>query len=156
MSELPEFYGIGVLLHIAAEQRERALSKLVIPIVLLSGLQQDPGWTSPALPSPASPTPHAQNDPVRTVRYLDAGAVDVLTSPLSRERVHGLTVHAYRTYKEYAQSESGFLVEKRKRKLSWVGVDETKPYAYLRESMVSGLMGNICNPSSIVDSIDSS
>lgn len=154
MPEPPEFYGMHVLLHIAAEQRERALSKLVIPVVLLSGLQQDPGWASPALPSPGIPSPHAQNDPVRMVRYLDAGATDVLTSPLSRERVHGLTVHAYRAYKEYAQSESGFLIEKRKRKLSWVGVDETKPYAYLRESMVSGLMGNICNPSSAIDSVD--
>ncbi|KAI9695029.1 MAG: 3',5'-cyclic-nucleotide phosphodiesterase [Bathelium mastoideum] len=170
-SDPPDFYGMNVLLHIAAEQREHALSKLVIPVVLLSGVQPDTAWASPALPSSgmpsamssalssamssAFPSPQAQNDAVRMVRYLDAGAVDVLSSPLSRDRIHGLTAHAYRTYKEYAQSASGFLVDKRKRKLSWVGVDETKPYAYLRESMVSGLMGNICNPSSTIDSIDS-
>ena len=155
MSDPPEFYGMALLLHIAAEQREHAMSKLVIPIVLLSGFQQEVGWTSPPTPSPGIPSPYAQNDLVRMVRYLDAGAVDVLTSPLSRDRLYGLTTHAYRTYKEYAHAESSFLMEKRKRKLSWVGVDETKPYAYLRESMVSSLMGNICNPSSVVDTFDS-
>lgn len=30
------------------------------------------------------------------------------------------------------------------RKRSWVGVNEQKPFAYLREAMVSGLMNGIC------------
>ncbi|KAL9063084.1 MAG: hypothetical protein Q9157_008434 [Trypethelium eluteriae] len=154
MTDPPEFYGMRFLLHVAAEQREHAMSRLVIPIVLLSGLQQDLGWMSPALPSPGVPSPQTQNDPIRIIRYLDAGAVDVLTSPISRDRIQSLTAHAYRTYREHGANESGFLMEKRRRKLSWVGVDETKPYAYLRESMVSGLMGNICNPSNVAESID--
>ena len=33
---------------------------------------------------------------------------------------------------------------KRGRKRSWVGIDDQKPYAYLREAMVSGLMDGIC------------
>lgn len=41
--------------------------------------------------------------------------------------------------------DSQFL-RKRNRKLSWVGVDEDTPYGYLRESMVSSLMGGICDP----------
>lgn len=35
------------------------------------------------------------------------------------------------------------------RKVSWVGVSEAKPYAYLREAMVSGLMNRICNPDGV-------
>ena len=35
------------------------------------------------------------------------------------------------------------------RKVSWVGVNEAKPYAYLREAMVSGLMNRICNPEGV-------
>ncbi|KAI9702691.1 MAG: 3',5'-cyclic-nucleotide phosphodiesterase [Bogoriella megaspora] len=156
LTEPSEFYGTHLLLHIAAEQRERAMSKLVIPVVLLSGVEKEQESSLPGSPSPGIITPGASSDPVRMVRYLDAGAIDVLTSPLSRDRVYGLTVHAYRAYKECLQAESSFLAEKRRRKLSWVGVDETKPYAYLREAMVSSLMGNICNPSSVVESIDSS
>ncbi|MBE7179738.1 MAG: hypothetical protein INR71_00765 [Terriglobus roseus] len=45
-----------------------------------------------------------------------------------------------------APDESQFLSKKRNRKLSWVGVDEDTPYGYLRESMVSSLMGGICDP----------
>jgi 3',5'-cyclic-nucleotide phosphodiesterase len=86
------------------------------------------------------------SDTFRLTRYLDNGAVDVLTSPMSRDAVQGLAVHAYRIYKEVSASEAAFMAQKRNRKLSWVGVDETKPYAYLREAMVSNLMEGICNP----------
>lgn len=44
--------------------------------------------------------------------------------------------------------ESRFLSKKKLRKLSWVGVDENTPYSYLREAMVSDLMGGICDPQS--------
>lgn len=78
----------------------------------------------------------------------------MLTSPLSAERVQGLSVHAYRRFKEMSMEESSFLLEKRSRKLSWVGLDEDRPYAYLREVMVSGLMNGICNPETVGESID--
>lgn len=45
--------------------------------------------------------------------------------------------------------EARFLAKKKNRKLSWVGVDEDTPYSYLRESMVSSLMGGICDPTSV-------
>jgi 3',5'-cyclic-nucleotide phosphodiesterase len=53
-----------------------------------------------------------------------------------------------------SNTEASFMAQKRNRKLSWVGVDETKPYAYLREAMVSNLMGHICNPGSVGDAHD--
>lgn len=87
-------------------------------------------------------------------RYLDAGAVDVLSAPLTTDRMQGLAVHAYRRFKEASREDSSFVLAKRNRKLSWVGIDEERPYAYLREVMVSGLMNGICNPESVGDSID--
>lgn len=87
-------------------------------------------------------------------KYLDVGAVDVLTSPLVGERAQALAVHAYRRFKEVSREQSSFLLEKRNRKLSWVGIDEERPYAYLREVMVSGLMNGICNPETVGDSLE--
>jgi len=54
--------------------------------------------------------------------------------------------------KEVSKEEPSFALAKRNRKLSWVGLDEERPYAYLREVMVSGLMDGICNPDNFGDS----
>jgi 3',5'-cyclic-nucleotide phosphodiesterase len=78
------------------------------------------------------------------MKYLDVGAVDVLTSPLLEERLPSIAIHAYRAHKESLKDQNAFLEVKRGRKRSWVGLDDQKPYAYLREAMVSGLMDGIC------------
>jgi hypothetical protein len=83
-------------------------------------------------------------DQKRTVQYLDVGAVDVLTSPLLKERLPSLGIHAYRAHRDASKDHRALLEMKRGRKRSWVGVDDQKPYAYLREAMVSGLMDGIC------------
>ena len=140
------------------------------------------------------------------MRYLDVGATDVLSTPLSTENVHALAVQAYKVSREFTRSEAnttfagtgtaaglfkarptsflgGAAVggifgaagsrlssgsgissfggdgsagplaaagnSRSARKVSWVGVNEGKPYAYLRETMVSGLMNRICNPEGI-------
>ena len=124
----------------------------MIPVVILSGLDRE--WASNTLPSPSVHGSQVLTDTVRLVRYLDAGAVDVLSSPLSKDSVHSLAVHAYRIHKEVSREEMGFLTTKRNRKLSWVGVNDAKPYAYLREAMVSSLMGGICNPETVGESLD--
>ena len=151
-----DIYGMHLLQRISSEIQSRNLSKLVVPVVVLSGLDRE--WAPSNLPSPSVHGSQVLTDTVRLVRYLDAGAVDVLSSPLSKDHVHGLAVHAYRVHKEVSREESGFLTNKRNRKLSWVGVgvDDTKPYAYLREAMVSNLMGGICNPETVGESLNSS
>lgn len=78
--------------------------------------------------------------------------MDVLTAPLTVDRLRGLTIHAFRRMKEISREEPSFALAKRNRKLSWVGLDEERPYAYLREVMVSGLMDGICNPDNFGDS----
>jgi hypothetical protein len=143
-----DIYGMLLLNHITSEIQCKKLTKLVIPVVVLSGFERD--WASSNLPSPSVHGSQVLSDTVRLTRYLDAGAVDVLTSPLSKDNTHALAVHAYRIFKELSREDAAFMTTKRSRKLSWVGVDEAKPYAYLREAMVSSLMGGICNPEYLV------
>ncbi|KAI4653725.1 hypothetical protein J4E93_001492 [Alternaria ventricosa] len=154
-SEPDDIYAMHLLTHISSEISSRNFSKLVVPVVMLSGLGTEEPSSAGPLPSPGLQVSFSLGDTVRLTRYLDAGAVDVLTSPMSRDRMLGLAVHAYRLQKEFSREEASFLTTKRNRKLSWVGVDDTKPYAYLREAMVSNLMTGICNPETVGDSLES-
>lgn len=147
-----DLYGIHMLSHICSSIQQRSLSRLIIPIAVTvnseaarAALEEEPSLWALSKCSP---------DSVRGVKYLDIGAVDVLTSPLSADRVQGLTIHAYRVFKDYAKEDTSSILTKRNRKLSWIGIDEERPFAYLREAMVSGLMVGICNPETINDSFD--
>jgi hypothetical protein len=151
-SEPHDIYGTHLLTHVSAEISSRNFSKLVVPVVMLTGLEREAGPSG--LPSPGIHGARVLTDTVRLSRYLDAGAFDVFSSPLSKDRMHGLVIHAYRLQKEYAREEASFLTSKRNRKLSWVGVDDAKPYGYLREAMVSNLMTGICNPETVGESLD--
>jgi len=137
-NEPSDVYGVHLLSYLSSEIQQRVRSRLVIPIAVLAGKTD------------------LLAEPTRMSRFLDAGAIDVLPSPLGIDRVQGLAVHAYRTYKEVSREAASFVLQKRNRKLSWVGIDEERPYAYLREVMVSGLMNGICNPDSVGESIDPS
>ena len=152
--EPEDIYGMHLLMHVSSEIQSKNFPRLVIPVVILSGM--DHKRNSNIQPSPSVQGSQVLGDTVRLVRYLDAGAVDVLSSPISKDNVHGLAVHAYRVHKEVSREELAFLTTKRNRKLSWVGVSDAKPYAYLREAMVSSLMSGICNPETVGDSLDSS
>jgi 3',5'-cyclic-nucleotide phosphodiesterase len=86
------------------------------------------------------------------LQCLDAGALDVVKSPLDKAGIMGLTVHAYRIYKSAKKEQGGFMaMTRRNRKQSWVGVEEEKPYAYLREAMVKKLLKGICEPQNIIE-----
>lgn len=153
-AEPDDIYGIHLLTHVYSEIQSQNLPKLVIPVAVLSGV--DRHHVSETFTPPIFNGSHSNSEAVRAVRYLDAGAVDVFFSPLSKDNAHALAVHAYRVQKETVQAQMNFLNTKKNRKLSWVGVNDDKPYAYLREAMVSGLMNGICNPESIGDSLDPS
>ncbi|CBX95047.1 hypothetical protein LEMA_P114620.1 [Plenodomus lingam JN3] len=154
-TEPDDIYAMHLLTHISSEISSKNFSKLVVPVVMLTGLNQDAPSSGP-LPSPGLASSNLLTDSMRLSRYLDAGAVDVLSSPLSKDRMHGLVIQGYRLQKDFSREEASFLTTKRNRKLSWVGVDDTKPYAYLREAMVSNLMTGICNPETVGDSLDAS
>jgi 3',5'-cyclic-nucleotide phosphodiesterase len=161
-------YGLRLLQWIASETQYRNLSRLFIPIAVLStnkphlsSSTSGSGYSVSGVLSlhstetgrldPASP---ANLDTGQILGYLDAGAADVVPSPFQKERIAGLAVHAYRAHKEVLKEQKAFLAVKRGRKRSWVGVDDERPYAYLREAMVSGLMDGICKPQTVVENFE--
>jgi len=151
-NEPVDLYGKNMLSHICSSIQQRTLSRFIVPVAILantdaarSALEDEPSLFALSQCAP---------DSVRMVRYLDMGAADVLVHPLTVDRVRGLTVHAYRTYKEVAKDDAASVLTRRNRKLSWIGVEEERPFAYLREAMVSGLMEGICTPESVNDSFD--
>ncbi|KAK0126831.1 3',5'-cyclic-nucleotide phosphodiesterase [Cadophora gregata] len=154
-----EAYGLSLLEWIACEIQYQSLSRLVVPVAVVSIPEQNPllvtsrGRTNSRSEGQLGYTSFLSKkrgglvtplDQTRTVKYLDVGAVDVLTSPLLKERLPSLAIHAYRAHKDASKEHRALMEMKRGRKRSWVGVDDQKPYAYLREAMVSGLMDGIC------------
>lgn len=144
--------GLSLLSGVSTDIQVQDGPSLVVPIALLRAAGSD-ALSDAAL----NPTSEPQSrSPVtlehkQIARCLDAGAMDVLLTPLDQARIQGLVVHAYRTRRNAQKEMSRFLARKKLRKLSWVGMHEEEPYAYLREAMVSKLMKGICNPEEIID-----
>ncbi|KAL8897224.1 MAG: hypothetical protein Q9207_007320, partial [Kuettlingeria erythrocarpa] len=80
------------------------------------------------------------------LKCIDDGAADVFFGPLALDRIRSIASHAYRVQSGRLKQKALFQEAKRTRKRSWVGVDDRKPYSYLREEMVSSLMSGICSP----------
>ncbi len=152
-----EAYGVSLLQWIASEIQYQSLSRLVVPVAVVAsydhnslavkmtrGRTNSRGEGQLNYPTKKHAGLITPLDQARTMRYLDVGAVDVLTSPLLPDRLPSLAIHAYRAHKDASKEQRALLEMRRGRKRSWVGVDDQKPYAYLREAMVSGLMDNIC------------
>ncbi|KAK4698157.1 hypothetical protein P7C71_g1, partial [Lecanoromycetidae sp. Uapishka_2] len=173
-SEVPDFYGLALLQHIATELSNSTLSKLVVPISMFHKSEPESVTThqfsntrlsrpsSGGFPKfgPKSSSPRRTSgknimvDSHRTSKCVDIGAIDVLTSPLQEDRLRGLSVHGYRARKEMLKERAKFLAQKKARKQSWLGSTEDKKYGYLREAMVSTLMKGICNPDEAMQIID--
>ena len=157
--------GLILLQHLSHEVAKANLSKLIIPVAFIHGFQshttnqQSFPKTQPARPSSGgmSILSHRLTHTIakatkpacghqNILRCMDAGAQDVLESPLPESRLQSLIVRAYRSHKDALEERALLMEKKRSRKLSWLGNTENKPYAYLREKMVSDLMTGICNP----------
>lgn len=155
-AEPDDLYSFALLQQISAEISFKNLSRLVIPIAMIhyreSGVAMRHAATGGARPRPSSNSfgrlsgspmsasretteAFAPVESSRMLKCLDEGAIDVLTSPLQKDRVYGLAAHAYRAHIEATRDQTAFLPTKRLRKRSWVGVEDGKPFAYLRESM---------------------
>lgn len=166
--EDPSLYGMRLLQWIASETQYRNLSRLFVPIAVVSSNRQHlssstsgSGYSVSGVLSlhshetgPADLSNASVLDTGQMLRYLDSGAVDVVPGPFMKERIAGLAVHAYRAHKEAVKEQKSFLAVKRGRKRSWVGVDDERPYAYLREAMVSGLMDGICKPQTVAETFE--
>ena len=166
--------GLALLQHLSAEVLSSNLSKLVIPVAVIHGATSG-GVSRHLHPRTTAARPASgglanivsgslstswethdgdQATPRDALKCIDAGAVDVLTSPLQEDRIQSLIVRAYRTHKEAAKERAEAIAKKRSRKLSWLGNTVNKPYAYLREKMVSELMTGICNPDEHLHNVD--
>jgi 3',5'-cyclic-nucleotide phosphodiesterase len=139
-SQSDEAPGLSLLTGVSSDIQVQDGPNLVVPIAIL----RETG--SSATDSTNEPPNNLTLEHKQIARCLDAGAFDVLTTPLDRGRLQGLLVHAYRAHRSAQKEMSRFLARKKLRKLSWVGVNDEQPYAYLREAMVSKLMKGICNP----------
>lgn len=143
--------GLSLLSGVSTDIQVQDGPSLVVLIAVLRAAGPDaPSDATGPTSEPRSRSP-VTLEHKQIARCLDAGAMDVLLTPLDRARVQGLVVHAYRTRRNAQKEMSRFLARKKLRKLSWVGVHEEEPYAYLREAMVSKLMKGICNPEEIID-----
>ena len=73
--------------------------------------------------------------PPKLLRCLDDGAVDVVFTPLSHDRIRSIASQSYRQRKDRSKKRASSQEIRKSRKRSWVGLDDRKPYAYLREEM---------------------
>lgn len=157
-----DLYGLALLRRIVSESHLRNLSKLVVPVPVIAFLDtpehsDDPGRSSVSggIDGPCDAIAHRalqakQSKEQRIAnrkmlkRCLDLGATDVMQSPMNVKCITNLEVHAYRAHRDAARYQRSMLEVRRSRKRSWVGISEEKPFAYLREAMVAGLMNRIC------------
>lgn len=160
--ENDDIYGSRLLQHIVAAVKEEKMSKLVMPVVVMSFPKHQAKSNEVAtiaalrhmeadlfIPKPKKrATIKIPVEQQLAIPYIDIGAVDVLGNPIIPTRLPSLTVHVYRIYKEFIEGKQAVQERTRQRKRSWVGLGDSKPYAYLREAMVSGLMDGICSLSS--------
>ncbi|RSL87496.1 hypothetical protein CEP52_015502 [Fusarium oligoseptatum] len=154
-----DLYGLGLLQKIITEAHLRGMSKLIVPIPVISNPQiEHPSTNGQMTDGAVEPltSPLGSLDANRQLirRCLDLGAVDVIISPLSDKCITSLEICAYRAHRDAAKEQQTLLEIRQGRKRSWVGVNEEKPFAYLREAMVSGLMNGICRLSTNDDQIN--
>ncbi|KAG6026697.1 hypothetical protein E4U41_001199 [Claviceps citrina] len=145
-----ELYGLSLLQKIITEAHLRSTSKLVVPVPIISfpvasaskvsSYQMTDGMSDPRWTPEESLA--ASRHLIRAC--LDMGAVDVLLSPLTSTCITALEICAYKAHRDATKEQQAILEVTKGRKRSWVGVNEQKPFAYLREAMVSGLMNGIC------------
>ena len=150
-----DLYGLGLLQKIITEAHLRGVSKLVVPVPVISHPEPDIVASDPALQMTDGAADVARSGAAlsdatlaanrRLMRAcLDLGAVDVLISPLSAKCITTLEICAYKAHRDAAKEQKALMEVTKGRKRSWVGINESKPFSYLREAMVSGLMNGIC------------
>ncbi|KAB5570804.1 3'5'-cyclic nucleotide phosphodiesterase [Coniochaeta sp. 2T2.1] len=156
-----DLYGLALLERIVSESQLRSLSALVVPVPIVnfptSVVAEDTESSSSSettdtscdhiahrkLPA-RSPSEERVANRRMLKKCLDLGATDVMASPMNVKCITNLEVHAYRAHRDAAREQKAMLEVRRGRKRSWVGISDEKPYAYLREAMVSNLMRRIC------------
>ncbi|KAK3357062.1 hypothetical protein B0T25DRAFT_145753 [Lasiosphaeria hispida] len=150
-----ELYGLALLQRIVTESYLRSFSKLVVAVPVIDFPRSESpdrnDGSSDVREEIANQKLHPGSSKTRRganrrmlKRCLDLGATDVMASPMNGKCITNLEVHAYRAHMQAAWDQKAMMEMRRGRKRSWVGISQEKPFAYLREAMVSGLMNGIC------------
>lgn len=148
-----DLYGLALLRRIISESYIRNTSKLVVTVPIVAFPSGDPlggdygaGDVGDKISKlRLDPSDHRRAANTRMLkRCLDFGATDVMTNPINGKCVTNLEVHAYRAHRDAVRDQKAIAELRQGRKRSWVGISEEKPFAYLREAMVSKLMNWIC------------
>ncbi|KAF4124153.1 3',5'-cyclic-nucleotide phosphodiesterase [Geosmithia morbida] len=150
-----ELQGLDLMQKLIVEARLRNIAKLVVPVPIIRQPELEPAPAEPTSTEtaqamtdgavehqPMSSGLANNRDIIR--RCLELGAADVVIGPLSQRCIATLETCAYRAHRDAIKEHEELLEIKRGRQRSWVGVSDEKPFAYLREAMVSGLMKRIC------------
>lgn len=127
-----ELYGLNLLQKIITEAHLRNISKLIVPIPIISHTsdEQPAGHMTDGAQEagPDSMSGLAANRGIIR-RCLQLGAADVIISPLSSKCIATLEICAYRAQRDAAKEQQTLLDMKRGRQRSWVGINEEKPFA---------------------------
>ena len=155
-SDASDLYGQALLQYICAEVSNSNLSRRIVPVAMVYNTEYEfvAGFTANkaasrpssgafsskfAKPNSSSPrrpvSKKGAPDSRRVLKSVDLGAVEVVPSPIPEDRLQCLMVHAYRAHREALRERSEYLQKKKVRKLSWLGNNDKRPYAYLREKM---------------------
>ncbi|PGH06880.1 hypothetical protein GX51_02125 [Blastomyces parvus] len=156
-SEADDFCVLELLARFSANLRIQTEVNLAVPVAVLRFVGED-SECGKSRASEAMSEDTISDFPLVDkciTRCLDAGAVDVLTSPLDASRLQSLSVHAYKVFKTARRHQWRDTAAGRPKKHSWVGANDQQPYSYLRETMVTKLMKRICNPEEEVDEYQS-
>lgn len=154
-SPTEDVYGLQLLQRIVSEAHLRNLSKLVVPVPVISYPDSRANTSYGSVPPNWGPTDYQETQALsfqpdrptsRTLlkKCLRLGATDVLLSPIRSQCTTSLEIHAYWAHKSAMRDQQALMEFRRGRKRSWVGISDDRPYAYLRESMVASLMRRIC------------
>ncbi|KAL2379703.1 hypothetical protein RJZ90_005110 [Blastomyces dermatitidis] len=156
-SEADDFCMLELLARFSANVRIQTEVNLAVPVAVLRFIRED-DERGKSTYSEATAEDIVNDFPLVNrciTRCLDAGAVDVLTTPLEASRLQSLLVHAYKIFKTARRQQWRDTAAGRPTKHSWVGANDQQPYSYLRETMVTKLMKRICNPDEEVDEYQS-
>ena len=155
-SPTEELYGLSLLQKVITESHLRNVSKWIVPIALIQ--PQDNSSHNQMTDGSCEQTPALDIFSAHrhmVMKCLDRGAADVIITPISAKCITTLEICAYRAHRDASKEHEALMDVRSGRKRSWVGVIEQKPFAYLREAMVSGLMNGICRLDDEEDQITS-
>ena len=113
-SESDESYGLQLLSRIASDLQVEEGVQLIIPVAIVRPRRKD-SYDQNLVQSLPSEVAKAQAedasaiiDPPMMLQCLEAGALDVVKSPLDKAGIMGLTVHGVPNLQERKEGASGF------------------------------------------------